>query len=372
VITGDLFNMFVFLEIASISGVVLAAIPRKGDEQGLNWRGAAVYAVVGTVASFLVLAGIGLLYGSTSTLNIAQMAERVGEIDVFVAGAAFLLMLVGFGIEAELFPLNGWAPEVYRGSRWGTGSIFSTVIGKAGLLALIRITFLIVGPVLEGEVAMEILLYAGVATYLFGEAAAFTSKDLYRILGYSSVGMFGLLIASFSIGTADGMRAGTMLLLGHLIAKPLLFSMVSHVGEGYKGDVPMTSLRGLIRSSPTTGILMTIGILALIGMPPSPTFWGKFLFFSGAGSEGLWLVAVIVGIGTLLEAGYLGRLLFGIYSVEGRVRRRPLGAARGVMGMTAAVIVLLLGLFPDTINGIIEQVIEELMDPMTYIGWGVI
>ncbi|HHD15812.1 MAG TPA: hypothetical protein ENK47_03805 [Euryarchaeota archaeon] len=372
VITGDLFNMFVFLEITSIAGVVLAAMPRDNDRKGLNWRGAAVYAVVGGVASFLVLAGIGLLYGATSTLNIAQMASRVGDMDAFVAGTAFLLMLIGFGIEAELFPLNGWAVEVYRGSRWGTSSIFSTVIGKAGLFALLRMSFIVIGPAIKGDFVMDILLWGGAATYLFGEAAAFTSRDMYRMLGYSSIGVFGLLTASFSIGTGDGVRAGVLLIIGHMLAKPLLFSMMAHAGRRYSGDVPLKALRGMIRSSPAGALMMTVGILALIGMPPSPTFWGKYFLFSGAGSSEQWVLVGILVVGTVIEAGYLGRLIFNIFDVRKDTRENGLPLARGIMGAVAVFMIFLIGVMPGPLHDIIELVIRELLQPLTYIRWGVI
>lgn len=368
VITGDLFNMFVFLEITSIAGVVLAAMPRDGDSRGLNWRGAAVYAVVGAVASFMVLAGIALLYGSTSTLNIAQMADRMGEVDSFVAGTAFLAMLIGFGIEAEFFPLNGWAPEVYRGSSWGTSSIFSGVIGKAGLIALIRIAFVVIGPSMEGTVTADILLWGGVATFLFGEAAAFTSKDLYRMLGYSSIGVFGLLTASFALGSEDGIRAAMMLLIGHMLAKPILFSVASHLEVD--GDIPLRSLKGLMKISPTAGLLMTAGALAMIGMPPSPTFWGKFLFFSGSGDN--WAVIALVALGTILEAGYIGRIIYNIHAPNEKARKRSLPLARGLMGVIAVMVIIVIGVFPGAFDGILGLVVDELLDPSTYSGWGVI
>ncbi len=370
VITGDIFNMFVFLEITAIAGVVLAAIPRDGHEKGLNWRGAAVYALVGGVASFLVLAGIALLYGATSTLNIYQIAERIEGVDTFVVGAAFLTMFIGLGIESELFPLNGWAPEVYRGSKWGTGSLFSGVIGKAGLLALLRISFVVLSPGLENGIVMDILLWVGAATYLFGEAAAFSSKDLYRVLGYSSIGVFGLLVASFSLGVADGIRGGTMLLLGHMLAKPILFSMMGFAGRKKKGDVPLSSLKGLIRSSPSAGIIMTIGILALIGMPPSPTFWGKYFLFSAAGSEGQWLLISILIIGTLFEAGYLGRMLFNIFDTRKERKADTLPLARGIMGALFVFFIFLIGFLPGPLEDIITFVIAELIDPLNYISWG--
>lgn len=367
VITGDIFNMFVFLEITSIAGVVLAAIPREGEEKGLNWRGAASYAIMGTVASFVVLAGIGLLYSATSTLNIARMVERIGEVDPFVLGTAFMAMFVGLGIEAELFPLNGWAPEVYKGSRWGTSSLFSGVIGKAGLIALVRIVFTVIGPAVEGGMASEILLWTGVITFLFGEAAAFTSKDVNRMLGYSSVGVFGLLAASFSLGSGEGIRAAVLQIIGHMLAKPLLFSVMGHIG--IKGDAPLSSLKGLSGSSPTAAALLTVGALALIGMPPSPNFWGKFFFFTGAGDR--WLVIGLVVIGTLMEAGYVARLLYNVHSRKGDEDRKPISVARGITGVFAALLIVSLGLFPGLLEGILDLVVSELTDPSIYSGWGV-
>ncbi|MGA1822389.1 MAG: complex I subunit 5 family protein [Thermoplasmatota archaeon] len=373
VITGDLFNLFVFLEITSIAAVVLAALPREGDDSGFNWKGAATLAVISAVASFMVLAAIALLYGSTSTLNLADMASASGDIPSFTAGAVLILMIIGFGVESEIFPLNGWVPEVYRGSRWGTASIFSGIIGKAGLIALIRVVLIIVGPSLGNSFASDLLLWGGLITYLVAEAAAFTSRDLYRLLGFSSIGVLGLSLAVISSGSEMGIKAGILLIIGNMIAKPILFSVIDHAGKGTKGDLPLSTLEGLIRRSPSAALLFTLSSLALLGMPPSPTFWGKFMLFAGADGTAGWAVAAAVVIGTLLEAGYIGRLVWKAVSTRetGREQKRiPMSVARIIPALIGILGLILIGLFPSMLGGSLDNAVKELSDPSTYIRWG--
>ncbi len=358
VITGDLFNMFVFLEITSISGTILAALPRGNGEKGLNWKGAAGYAVISALASFLILAAIALLYGATSTLNIAQMAERVGSIDTFVAGTALLLMIIGFGIEAEIFPLNGWAPEVYRGSRWGTSTIFSGIIGKAGLIAMLKVVTVILAPALEGNIAMDILLWGGVITFIVGEAAAFTSKDLYRLWGFSSIGMFGLILAAFSLGGENGIYAAVLIMIGHLISKPVLFSLTGAMRHKDR-DLPLSVLDGLMGKSRVTAFLFIGAALMLLGMPPSPIFWGKYFLFSGAGGESNWLLVGLLIVGTLLEAGYIGKLLWRVLPKKEEAKAFKLPITTTVMALIAVALGVLLGAVPGLLQDIIDLVVLE-------------
>jgi len=365
VITGDLFNMFVFLEITSISGTVLAALPRGNGKKGLNWKGAAGYAIISALASFLILAAVGLLYGSTSTLNLAQMGSRVENIDTFVAGTALLLMIIGFGIEAEIFPLNGWAPEVYRGSRWGASSIFSGVIGKAGLIAMLKVVTIVLAPALEGNIVMDMLLWGGIITFIVGEAAAFTSKDLYRLLGFSSIGMFGLILASFSLGGQNGIWAAVMIMIGHMISKPVLFSLAGSL-RGEDQDAPLSALDGLMGRSKTAGFLFAGAMLMLLGMPPSPIFWGKYFLFSEAGGQENWLLVGVIIIGTILEAGYVGKLLWRTMPKEGITKKIKLPITTGIMAFIAVISGVGIGVMPGILEDLVSQVLWELTHPMEY------
>ncbi|MFW3147211.1 MAG: complex I subunit 5 family protein [Thermoplasmatota archaeon] len=365
VITGDLFNLFVFLEITSISGTVLAALPRGEGDKGLNWRGAVGYAIISAIASFLILAAIALIYGATSTLNMEQIAGRITGADPFLIGAALLLMLVGFGIEAEIFPLNGWAPDVYRGARWGASSIFSGVIGKAGLLALLRVVLMTLGPALDGQLVADILLWGGAVTFLVGEAAAFTSKDLYRIFGFSSIGMFGLMLMSFSLGADQGIWAGVFIVVGHMVLKPVLFSITGSLSDRDK-DAPLSRLNGLISRSRTTAFLFAAAAIMLLGLPPSPIFWGKYFLITGIGIERQWLLLGVLLVGILLEAGYIGKLLYRALSGREATKKEDMPFFKWVAVTSLLLISALIGLAPSALEEVAEKVLEE------FLKWGVV
>ncbi|MGA1849075.1 MAG: complex I subunit 5 family protein [Thermoplasmatota archaeon] len=370
VITGDLFNLFVFLEITSISGTVLAALPRGSAKKGLNWKGAAGYAVISALASFLILAAIALLYGSTSTLNLTQMAERAGDIDPFAAGTALLLMIIGFGVEAEIFPLNGWAPEVYRGSRWGSSSIFSGVIGKAGLIALVKVVTMVLAPALDGGFVMDILLWGGIITFVVGEAAAFTSRDLYRLWGFSSIGMFGLILTAFSLGGRVGIWAAVLIIIGHMISKPVLFSLSGALYNKDK-DAPLSTLDGLLSRSKWAGFLFIGAALMLLGMPPSPIFWGKYFLFTGAGGEENWLLVAMMIAGTLLEAGYIGKILWRVTQRTDGGKKVTLPVTTLIMAFVAITIGLVIGLMPGVMEDLLWMVYTNF-EKLVYLPWGVV
>ncbi|MEA3559329.1 MAG: proton-conducting transporter membrane subunit [Candidatus Thermoplasmatota archaeon] len=360
VITGDLFNLFVFLEITSISGTSLAALPRGKVKKGLNWKGALGYAIISALASFLILAGIALIYGATQTLNMGMIPARLLDADPFLIGTALILMLVGFGIEAEVFPLNGWAPDVYKGSRWGTSSIFSGVIGKAGLVAMIKVVLLMVGPALDGSLVADILLWGGAATFLVGEAAAFTSKDIYRLLGFSSIGMFGLMLVAFSLGSENGIWAGVFLILGHMILKPVLFSITGRITDR-DTNTPLSKLDGLMDRSKTGAFLFGGAAIMLLGMPPSPIFWGKFYMINEIGAQGNWLLLGVILLGTLLEAGFIGRLLWRVFSGNGENGKTKIPFLQGTTAAVALGLSAAIGFMPGIIEPIINSIAEDLL-----------
>jgi formate hydrogenlyase subunit 3/multisubunit Na+/H+ antiporter MnhD subunit len=217
---------------------------------------------------------------------------------------------------------------------------------------------------------MDILMWAGVITFIVGEAAAFTSKDLYRLWGFSSIGMFGLMLAAFSLGGRWGIYAAVLIMVGHLISKPVLFSLTGALKHKDK-DLPLSALDGLMGRSRITALLFIGAALMLLGMPPSPIFWGKFFLFRQVGTGSEWLLMGLLVIGMVLEAGYIGKILWRIMPKDRMSKPFKLPVTTLVMAVIAVALGIILGAAPVLLEDILDLIWIEFLDPV-FLSGGVI
>jgi formate hydrogenlyase subunit 3/multisubunit Na+/H+ antiporter MnhD subunit len=234
-------------------------------------------------------------------LNLGQLAELRGELAGPLGLAAFLCLLIGFGVKAELFPVNTWVPEVYAAASRRTAALLAGLISKLAVLVILRLLVLLF-PYPE---AYAVLLLLGVLGVLSGELAAWRARDLTRMLAWSSIAQLGLVFIAFSVSGEAGIVAGVAVALHHLIAKPALFLLAERWGGS------LEALHGVARQSPLAGVLFVILALSLIGVPPLPGFWAKFLLLTGladAGGGVHYLAVAVVLATTVLEANYLLRI----------------------------------------------------------------
>lgn len=304
-VSGDLFNLYVFYELSAVASYGLAADRGTAAGHAAAFR----YLVMSSLGSTLALVGIALIYLSTGTLNLAQLATLHGELGGPVGLAAFLCLLVGYGVKAELFPLNAWVPEVYAAASRRLAGLLAGLVSKLAVLVVLRLLVLL----FPDAPAHEALLLLGTLGVLTGELAAWRASDLARMLGWSSIGQLGLVFIAFSISGTTGIVAGLALALHHLVAKPALFLLAERWGGGLDG------LRGAARRSPFAGVLFVLFALSLVGVPPLPGFWAKFLLLSGLSAQGgsaQMLALAVVLVTTVVEANYLMRVAARLYAEE--------------------------------------------------------
>ena len=296
VITGDIFNMFVFFEITAVTSYALVAA--KKNKRAIE--GAIKYMILGSVGSVFILMGIGIIYSQLKSLNIYDIAARISSMDTKMMWFSFTLLLTGIGVEAELFPLNGWVPDAYEGAKSNIASFLSFGPSKAALYAIARL-LIVVFPYNH---AYEIALYVGVATLLIGEIAAMMQDNVKRMLAYSSIGQMGLILIAFSLASQHfeyALLAAFFLIVSHASAKSSLFLLSKSDG--------MPGLAGKY-----TGI---VGVLSLVGLPPFAGFWGKWYLVLGAASQKLWVVIILIFFSGIVEAVYFARYLHRGYGSEG-------------------------------------------------------
>lgn len=295
-LSGDLFNIYVFYELAAVVSYGLSVV--RGTPA--SWAAALRYLVLSGFAAALALAGIALIYQATGTLNLAHLAELApGTLDGAQGLAAFVLLLAGFGVKAELFPLNGWVPEVYAVAPRRVSALLAGVVSKLALLVILRLLVLIF-PQPEAHT----LLVLGMLGILSAELAAWRAPDLTRMLAFSSIGQLGIVFVAFSVSGEAGVVAGLAVGLHHLLVKPALFLLAERWGGAIR------SLGGAARLSPLASGLFLLLALSLIGVPPLPGFWAKLLVLQALAIDlgPLQMLAMTsILAGAVLEANYLLR-----------------------------------------------------------------
>lgn len=302
-LSGDLFNMYVFYELAAVASYGLAA----GSGSAAGFVAAFRYLLISALGSVIALIGIGLIYFTTGTLNLAHLATLSDQLANPQGLAAFAMLVIGIGVKAELFPVNGWVPDLYAAASKRVSALLAGLASKLAVLVIVRVLLL----VFPYEETHQLLLILGILGVVSGELAALQARDVTRMLAWSSIGQLGVVFIAFSIPGEAGVVAGIVVALHHLVVKSALFLLADKWGGAIK------ALRGAgVRSKLAAGLFVLFA-LSLLGFPPLPGFWSKFLVLSGLAAAGdpmqLLGMAVIL-IGTVIEGAYLLRVIVTLYS----------------------------------------------------------
>lgn len=313
ILTADLFNLFVFLEIAGIATFALVANGRRGSGSAGSLR----YLVLAQMTTLLMLAGIGLAYSATGVLNIASLSEFAA----FNPAFAFLvgvLILLPFLLELKQFPFNGWVGGAYRGASISVGATMSglTTLAVGMVLARLVLTMMNSSSAFAGaEVKIRTLvLLLGAATVLVGEIAAFREREIKRVLAYSSVGQMGMIAIGVAIATQSAVRGVLFLLVSHTLAKVLLFLVAGSAARATGSD-RWEEMKGFARRFPLLGVLFAVGAMTLMGIPLFSGFWGKIdLIRAAIGAGGLALVGIAaVLVATIIEGVYFMKIAHALF-----------------------------------------------------------
>ncbi|MEM7134515.1 MAG: Na+/H+ antiporter subunit D [Chloroflexota bacterium] len=297
VLTGDIFNLFVWFEVMLISSFVLLSLG-GGPSQ---IEGAFKYMALNLFASSLFLAAIGVLYGVTGTLNMADLALRIGEgvVEPGLMTTLAVLFLIAFGIKSAVFPLFFWLPASYHTAPPVISALFAGLLTKVGVYVLIRFFTLIF--IQDVAYTHTLLLWVAGITMVVGVLGAAAQNEIRRILSFHIVSQIGYMIMGLAIFTPLAL-AGTIFFIAHnIIVKTNLF-LIGGVVQRLQGTEVLKKLGGLYRTWPGFAILFLISALALAGLPPFSGFWAKLLLVrAGLAAEGWIIVSVslIVSILTL-------------------------------------------------------------------------
>lgn len=307
IVTGDIFNLYVFLEIAAVASYALVAFGTEQHELEAAFK----YAVMGTLGSLFILLGIVWLYGYTSTLNMADMAEVLR-----IAGTSRITLmvevvfLVGFGLKAALVPFHAWLPDAHPSAPAPISAMLSGVLIKSlGVYALCRIFYTVLG--MRPELSSA-LMFLGALSMGIGVFSAIGQWDMKRLLAYSSISHIGYIILGLGIGTPLGILGGIFHLFNHSVFKSLLF-LGSGAVEYSTGTRDLQKLGGLAQKMPVTGGTALVASMSIGGIPPFSGFWSKLIIILAAvqaGRYGYALWAVLASVLTLAYAMKVMRYVF--------------------------------------------------------------
>jgi multicomponent Na+:H+ antiporter subunit D len=307
VVTRDVFNLFVFLEISSLAAYTLIA-----SGGGRATVAAFRYLLAGTAAGSLYLFGVGFLYALTGTLNMDDLAVRLPSVDAGAAlTVAVVLIAVGLSIKAALFPLHGWLPDTYVYMPTPAAGFIAAVMAKVSAYALLRLLGEVLAGTAAGAVVLEITLWLGVFGVVAGGVMAVAQRAVTRMLAWSSISAMGMILIGVGMGSALAITGALFHVVAHALAKGCLFFGAGGIRSRQGGD-EVGRWAGLGARAPLTLAALTIAALSMIGIPPTAGFFSKYYLLSASvaagGAAGIAAFAAII-LSSLLATVYFLRVL---------------------------------------------------------------
>ena len=328
VVTGDAFNVFVFLEVSSISTYALVAMGAARDRRALS--ASYNYLILGSIGATFFVIGLGFLYMETGTLNMADMGRILADLDggSRVASIAFGFIVVGLGLKLAMFPLHTWLPGAYAYAPSMVTIFLASTATKAALYLLLRFSFTIFDPNFEyvGAVLRYLLIGVGVIGMIFASLQAIFQTDVRRTLAFSSVAQVGYMLLGIGLATAAGLAAGYLHLLNHAIIKGGLFIALGAFWYRF-GITRIKDFEGLSKTMPLTMGAFTVSALSLIGVPFTAGFVSKVNLATAAADKGWWWAVAVIVITSVLAIIYMGRILLSAYfgdapQIDGQAAKR--------------------------------------------------
>ncbi len=358
-LTGDLFNLFVAFEIMLTASYVLLVLGSTGPQV----RSGMTYVVISLVASTMFIVALGLVYAATGTVNMADLAVRLGDVPPAVRTALSLLLLCVFGIKAAIFPLFFWLPDAYPTAPAPITALFAGLLTKVGVYALIRTQTLLFDP--QGPSPL-ILTLAGL-TMLVGVLGAIAQDDVRRILSFHIISQVGYMILGLGLFSLAGLAGAVLYIVHHIIVKTSLF-LVGGMLERSTGTEALRDLGGLRGRTPVIAALFALPALSLAGIPPFSGFVAKLALLQAGLGLGRWAVVAVSLIVSALTLFSMTKIWSGVFwgdDTRIAVRRVP----RTMTAATGALVAL--GLAVAFAAGPLwtysEEPARELLEPDRYI-----
>jgi proton-translocating NADH-quinone oxidoreductase chain N len=356
VLSSDIFNIYVFFEIAGISAYILSAYQKTPSalEAGLK------YLLTGAVASIFLVFAIILIYLNIGSLNLAIIAQSFELLPFNLKLLISLLLLIGFGFKVEIFPLNFWVTDVYQGSSSLVNALFSGIVVKAYLFVFFHTVYLFLP---EGDFSV-FLIYLGAVSMLVAEIAGLRQTNLKRLFAYSSLGQVALMFTAFAMQNSDAIQGALFIVLAHSLAKFIIFLALASIEKEYK-SIHIDVLKKL--NAPFLRAVMLIAMLSLLGIPLFAGFIGKFLVLKSLVVSGMLGVLVMIIIASLLESVYYFKLAGYMFCKGAEQKTLSLTLMQTLVFMLLALLLIVIGVIPFIFSSFFAEASQVMLDAMGYI-----
>lgn len=368
-LTGDVFNLYVWFEVMLMASFVLITLggTRRQLEGGIK------YVAINFFASAIFLAGVGILYGLTGTLNMADLSVKLSQIkNTGLISLAASFFFICFGIKAAMFPLYFWLPASYHTPPIGIISLIAGLLTKVGVYAFIRFFTLIFTT--DMDFINILILYSAGATMLFGVLGAIVQNDFRKILSFHIISQIGYMILGLSFFSQESIAGSVFYIMHHILVKTNLF-LLSGISGKINGTFDLRQSGGLYKNFPIISLLFAISAFALVGIPPLSGFWGKFMIAKAGISQGyieFVILLLIVSIFTLFsmtkiwtEAFLKKNVLPPIFHSEGAfIKQNPFMILATVL-MT--LLILSISFMPEFLASYSQKASKQLLDKESYI-----
>jgi multicomponent Na+:H+ antiporter subunit D len=309
-LTGDIFNLFVFLEISSLSSYALISMGRNRRALTAAYQ----YLIMGTIGATFLLIGIGLIYAETGSLNMLDLGQRLpATFEHRTTHTAFAFIVIGVGLKLAMFPLHLWLPNAYTYAPSVVSAFLSATATKVAVYVMLRVVFTVFSDGFAQETPSDdMFMLLGIAGVLFASVYAIYQRDAKRLLAYSSVAQVGYMVLGIAFGSALGVTATLVHMFNHALMKGALFmamgALVYRISSSQVQD-----FNGLGRQMPWTFAAILIGGLSLIGVPGTAGFISKWYLVLAALEQQNWLIAVGILVGSLLAVIYVWKLVEALF-----------------------------------------------------------
>lgn len=357
-ITGDIFNLYVFFEIMSIAAYGMIAMGRGRGALKASFN----YLIMGSIAVCFILIGVGYLYAITGSVNMADIASRISlEDSPYAITISLAFFMVGLSIKAALFPLHMWVPDAYACAPQATTPLIEGAMGHVALYAVIRVLFGVFGvEVLRGTGTAEMLVVISSIGMIVTAALAMAQSNLRRMLAYCSINQMGYIFFAISTLNPLGILGGMLHIMNHAMMKVGLFQSAGSIKQS-TGLEDIPEFRGLGRNMPVTMLSFTVMALSIMGIPPLVGFVSKWYVSLGIIASGHWPYVIVIIVNTLMEFVYFLRVVNTAYFAPGAAEKREAPISMVAPTVVLAVACVLFGIFVTPLRSMLDPVIGVLL-----------
>lgn len=369
-LTGDIFNLYVFFEVIIISSFVLMTLGgRKAQLEG-----GVKYMAMNILASTFFLTGIGIVYGLTGSLNMADLAIKIQAVEnQTLVGLTSCFFIIGFGIKSAVFPLYYWLPSSYHTPPSAVAATFGGLLTKVGIYAMLRIFSLIFVP---DDFMQNLLMVMALFTIITGSLGALIKNNIRRLFSYLIVCHIGFLVGGIAMFSTVALTGVIFYLIHDIMVKTNMFLIAGLIRQ-LKGTLEMNRLGGLYKEYPKISLLIAVVLFSLVGIPPLSGFWPKIFLFQEAFSQEQYIFALTLIIGSFVTLYVIAKMWARVFWRDQEEERavnssfdslQPYRKVLLVLPiLMLATVTLFIGLNAEYVLKIASKIAAQLIDTEPYI-----